>query len=184
MKNIILILSMVFCVNVSANQVLALDKAVRSGNLSEVSLLISQGVSPSTVIEQGKNATWKHSPLILAAKAKNVDMVKLLIDSGADVNYVNFGSASALKEAAKSNQPEITTLLIEAGANVNFVDEDQVPILFWAVSKKSDQVIPLLVKAGADPDKKYNSMFHGKNTVRGHFSKPGKSTPEILALLN
>mgnify|MGYP000268284703 CR=1 FL=1 len=184
MKVVLLTLCILFTLTVSANDILALDQAVRAGNVDKVTKLIKQGVNPSTVIDQGKNATWKHSPLILATKAKNLKMVKLLIESGADVNYVNFGSATALKEAAKSNHAEITTLLINAGANVNFIDEDEVPILFWAVSKKSDKVIPLLVKAGADPDKKYNSMFHGKNTVRGHFSKPGKSTPAILSLLN
>ena len=173
-----------FALNVNASDVLDMDKAVRDGDTSTVSSLLKKGVSPSIIIDEGRNSTWKHSPLILAVKSGNAELVKLLIKSGADVNYVNVGSVSALKEAASNDNDVIVSLLIDAKADVNFVDENEVPILFWAVSKKSKKVIPLLIKAGANPDEEFSSMFYGKHTVREYFSQDGKSDPSVLGLLN
>ncbi len=184
MNKIILCFLGLFTLNVNASDVLDMDKAVRDGDINTVSSLLKKGISPSVVINEGTNATWKHSPLILAVKSKNTELVKLLIKSGADVNYVNVGSASALKEAALSDNDVIASLLITAKADVNFVDENEVPILFWAVSKKSKKVIPLLIKSGADPDKPFNSMFYGKHSVKEYFSQDGKSDPTVLKLLN
>ena len=170
--------------NASSSDIVDMDKAVRGGDISGVTALLAKGVSPSIPITEGRNATWKHSPLILAVKAENIELVKLLIKHKADVNYANFGSATALKEAVKKDNQEITSLLINAGADVNFVDENEVPVLFWAVSQKSKKVIPLLIAAGADPNKPFNSMFYGKHSVKTYFSQPGKSDPSVLKLLD
>jgi ankyrin repeat protein len=183
MKKVILCFLGVLALNVNASDVLDMDKAVRGGDLSTVSTLLKKGVSPSVVINEGRNSIWKHSPLILAVKSENTELVKLLIKSGADVNYVNVGSTTALKEAASNDNDVIVSLLINSKADVNFVDENEVPLLFWAVSKESKKVIPLLIKAGADPDKEFNSMFYGKHSVKGYFSQEGKSKPSILSLL-
>ncbi len=184
MKKVILCFLGMFSLNVNASDVLDMDKAVRDGDIGAVSSLIEKGVSPSVVIDEGRNSNWKHSPLILAVKSGNTQLVKLLIKNGANVNYVNVGSTSALKEAVSNDNDIIASLLISAKADVNFVDENEVPILFWAVSKKSKKVIPLLIKAGANPDKEFNSMFYGKHTVKGYFSQDGKSASSILSLLN
>lgn len=170
-------------INANASDMLAMDSAVRSGDIEAVTLLLEKGVNPSVVINEGKNATWEHSPLILAVKSENVELVKVLIQAGADVNYANVGSTTALKEAAKNDDDTIVTLLIDAQADVNFVDENEVPILFWAVSHKSKKAIPLLIKAGADPDARFNSMFYGDHTIREYFSQEGKTEPSVLKLL-
>lgn len=184
MRKTILCFLGLFVINANANDVLDMNKAVRSGDISAVSSLLEKGVSPNVVIDQGQNSIWKHSPLILAVKLENVDLVALLIENDTDVNYVNVGSTSALKEAISNDNEIIASLLIDAKADVNFIDENEVPILFWAVSNKSKKVIPLLIQAGADPDKEFNSMYYGKYTVREYFSQEDKSDPSILRLLN
>lgn len=183
MKKIIICFWGLLTLNVSASNTLDIDAAVRSGDVSAVSALLDSGVDPSLVINEGRNAIWKHSPLILAVKSRNVDLVNLLIKRGAEVNYVNVGSTTALKEAAINDDDVIAALLIAAKSDVSFVDENEVPILFWAVSSKSEKVIPLLVQAGADPDREFNSIFYGKHTIRDYFSQAGKSDPSIMQLL-
>jgi ankyrin repeat protein len=184
MRKLILCFLGMLSINVSASDVLDMDKAIRSGDLSTVSSLLEKGVSPNVIINEGRNSIWGHSPLILAVKSQNTALVKLLISSGADVDYVNVGSTTALKEAASIDNDTIATLLINAKADVNFIDENEVPILFWAVSKESKKVIPLLINAGANPDEKFNSMFYGKNSVKEYFSKKGKTSSAVLSLLN
>lgn len=184
MRKVILYCCIFFiAINANASDMLAMDSAVRSGDAEAVALLLKKGISPSVIINEGINATWAHSPLILAVKSKNVGLVKMLIQAGADVDYANVGSTTALKEAAKNDDDTIVTLLIDAQADVNFVDENEVPILFWAVSHKSKKTIPLLIKAGANPDARFNSMFYGNHSVREYFSQEGKAEPSVLKLL-
>ncbi|MDA8018619.1 MAG: hypothetical protein MPN21_14355 [Thermoanaerobaculia bacterium] len=184
MKQVILCLLSFSALQVEASDVLDMDKAVRDGDLKAVSSLIDKGVSPNIVLDEGKNAIWEHSPLTLAAWLENAELAELLVERGADVNYVNAASNTALKQAATTDQEILAGLLIEAGADVDFVDENEVPILFWAVSRESKKVIPLLIEAGADPDEEFDSMFHGKHSVRSYFSQEGKSDPSVLRLLD
>ncbi len=184
MKYAIFYLFLLSVMNTYAGDALDMDKAVRSGNPETVSTLIDNGVSPSIILSEGKNKMWQHSPLILAAKKNNIEMVKLLIKEGADVNYANMGSDTALKIAAKKDFTEIASLLIAAGADVNFVDDNEVPVLFWAVSYKSKNVIPLLITAGADPDQQYSTLEHGTISVRSYFTNKGSSYSSVVDLLN
>ncbi len=184
MKPLNSLLLVLMPLHAEATDIKDMDQAVRAGDLERVSSLIEGGVDPSIVLTEGRNKVWEHSPLILATRSNHAEMVRLLVEKGADVNYVNVGSATALKEAAKNDNAEIAAVLIENGADVGFVDENEVPVLFWATSQKSKSVIPLLISAGADPDKEYETLQYGVITVRGYFQGKGEAYSAVLELFD
>ncbi|MBR1604047.1 MAG: ankyrin repeat domain-containing protein, partial [Synergistaceae bacterium] len=55
----------------------------------------------------------------------NPEVIKLLIDAGADVNARNEDGKTALMAAARYNQnPEVIETLVDVGADVNARNED------------------------------------------------------------
>lgn len=108
------------------------------------------------------------SPLLLAVEEENTEIIRLLIDAGADVNYVlpeqGFGSSntsgvSALLVAVDKGNSEILRLLIDAGADVNNVLPEQkfpskdatgASALLLAVKAGNETIVRLLIDGGAD----------------------------------
>lgn len=63
----------------------------------------------------------RESPLIIAIKSQNLDVIRLLITKGADVNLTSPQSdTTPLEEAVKTGMPEIIGLMLEKGANPNY----------------------------------------------------------------
>ncbi|KYB25617.1 Ankyrin repeat and KH domain-containing protein mask-like Protein [Tribolium castaneum] len=118
------------------------------------------------IIATGYNLNCQHfssTPLIVAIKHKNLDMIKLLLDSGANVNNGTRDGFLPLSAAISSNCPiEIIKVLISYGANVNHIGvdffnyENLLPLvikltpLSWAIVKNNKQVAQLLLENGAD----------------------------------
>jgi ankyrin repeat protein len=87
---------------------------------------------------------------------EDLEMVKLLIDHGADVNQKNFRGATPLMGAAVGTDPAVVKYLIEKGADVNARDPDGHTALMYAESERSvihaeerNEIIQLLKKAAA-----------------------------------
>jgi uncharacterized protein len=79
----------------------------RTGDLARV--LIEAGADPD---DEGKNG----SPLICAASHGDADVVRALLDAGADVELTDSPPDTALRVAAAYGWPEIVDMLIDAGA--------------------------------------------------------------------
>lgn len=89
------------------------------------------------------------SPLYMAAKQGDVEIVKLLMDHGALVNLKVMGTLTPLFSAASSGHVHIVKLLLEHGASVD--DEiwlGETP-LFAASSKGHVSTVQLLIENGA-----------------------------------
>jgi ankyrin repeat protein len=67
--------------------------------------------------------------LIWASYENRVEVVKLLIEGGANLNMGDSVGRTALTWASSWNQVEVVKLLIEAGANLNIRDKGV--ILHW-----------------------------------------------------
>jgi ankyrin repeat protein len=63
------------------------------------------------------------SPLICAASHGDADVVRVLLDAGADVNLTDSPPDTALRLAAAFGQPEVVDLLVAAGARPQSVIE-------------------------------------------------------------
>ena len=97
--------------------------------------------------------------LSVAAECGRVDVMRLLLANGADVNYVNRRhvtsnpasmSLNALVYAVFRKRDVAVRLLIENGADVNFaVNNYQDAVL--TLTEKSPRMLKMLLAAGADP---------------------------------
>jgi Ankyrin repeats (3 copies) len=89
-----------------------LEKAIDANDIETVRNLINEGVE--------LNYIYDLPPLARAASLGNVEMVKLLIESGADINLqMEDEGDTALMIAALYNHLEAVKILVEAGADVN-----------------------------------------------------------------
>ena len=57
-------------------------------------------------------------PLIMAIQCNEPEIVQLMINSGADVNF-DFATTTPLIRAISASYPEIVEILIKAGADIN-----------------------------------------------------------------
>lgn len=84
-----------------------------------------------------------------ATKVRSIEAIKCLINSGTEVNILQFRK-SPLHRAADNNDLECLNLLIENGADVNATTIDKHTPLHRAALKGSVDVIMPLIKRGAD----------------------------------
>ncbi|MGE5193222.1 MAG: ankyrin repeat domain-containing protein [Deltaproteobacteria bacterium] len=97
-------------------------------------------------------ATDKHgsTPLMYAALYSDADMLRLLIDRGADVNVVNKDGITALMWAA--GDIDKVRLLLARGAKVDVRTEmGRTPLLIAATYTGNVEVVRLLLKSGGKP---------------------------------
>ena len=91
-----------------------------------------------------------------ATYTQNLELVKLLIDEGADINALNHFSTSALGAAIQIGHNEIAALLLKYGADVTQLHLGE-PILCTAVEKITNiDIIKTLLEKGADINFKSN----------------------------
>jgi len=85
-----------------------------------------------------------------AAGTGNIDLAKLLLKHGADVNGAYLGGVTPLMVAAWHDNIAMVRFLIESGANVNAKDGDGRTALSWASSYGYLENALALIHAGAD----------------------------------
>ena len=99
-------------------------------------------------------------PLFIAIKQENTNLVKQLLQNGADVNK-SFDGIFPIIYAASCGNIDIVKLLIEEGANIDVLDEDQNPPIYWPMllSRYEDKrkIFEYLLKI-TDLGKKYKNQ--------------------------
>ena len=90
--------------------------------------------------------------LVEAAKNKDSEAVRSLLQQQVDVNAFQPDGATALAWAAHWNDVETADLLIRAGADVNAANDYGVTPLALACSKGSAAMVAKLLQAGGDPN--------------------------------
>jgi len=129
----------------TSNGMTATQLAVNNENLEILKILIDNGVDVNA-----SSTRLKIAPLHIAARRGHVEMVNLLLASGADVNQPDHEGASALHFAVRSGNNEIAELLIINGAEVNARDNEEYTPLHNAAWNGHLQSVELLVDKGAD----------------------------------
>lgn len=106
--------------------------------------------------ETGIEATdgYLRTTLILAALHKNVDLLRWLIENGANVNHQDRNGYSALHFAAQEKTQEAAKLLLDNGASLELTDiHGNTPIWTAIFSARGElELVKLYVQRGANPD--------------------------------
>lgn len=89
-------------------------------------------------------------PLYCASRWGWTDVVKVLLDHGADVNLVGGPIGTALQAAALGGRLEIVQLLLRHGARIDCAVGSHGTALSAAASNGQDDVVRVLLGAGAD----------------------------------
>ena len=94
------------------------------------------------------------TPLMLAAREGNVDMARILVDAGADVNAVAGDGKTALALSIFNGNYDVASFLVDRKADVNKADAQRFTPLFWAVDRRNMETapnFPWMVTADAMP---------------------------------
>ncbi|CAF1331675.1 unnamed protein product [Adineta ricciae] len=131
----------------------ALFMATLKDRVDVVKFLIHRGAQVNVQNRYGV------SPLLLCAESGNQELVRALVEAGADVNVTPQGELAEenllagqtpLFGAAKKGHVEICEYLIQNGANVNAVTMTGATALYTATEEAHLDVIELLIQHGAD----------------------------------
>jgi hypothetical protein len=129
----------------SAERLAELLRAIQSGDTEMFEELLREGVNVNA-----KEADGGMTPLHYAALHKRPNMLRALIDRGADVNAKNRHGNTVLLYA--TNSPEVTLALLSAGADVNAENGNGLTALKIASrysSKEAREVVRILKNFGA-----------------------------------
>lgn len=148
-----------------------LHDAVRQGNINLLRSLIAQGAS----VESWLPSQCK--PIALAVDKDNMEMVRELLDLGADPNGIApctdparlgshvSGPSSALHLASFQQQHALVEMLLERGASASAVDNRGRTPLHWAVRQSYNRllagIVTTLLHYGAD----VNASADGKTAI-------------------
>ncbi|CAG7556466.1 unnamed protein product [Fusarium equiseti] len=127
-----------------------LHNAVLFGRVSDVKILLDQGVSP-IASHNGQ------LPLHTSAIRGNVKVTRLLCDRKVDIEAKDKHGMTALLVAAACGMYTVTEFLLERGANVKAKDNNgQTALIVAAAEEMCIVIYPLLIK-GADIEAKDNN---------------------------
>lgn len=123
-----------------------MTEAVMFQDASKVAALLATGGDPNAVYNQRSALGW-------AAQSGSLEIVTLLVEAGASLDFVDGVGHTPLLRAVDTRQLEIATYLIGRGADVNAADADGDTVLLKAVEDGYVEVVPLLLAAKADPNR-------------------------------
>ncbi|HOT76495.1 MAG TPA: ankyrin repeat domain-containing protein, partial [Candidatus Wallbacteria bacterium] len=105
--------------------------------------------------EPAKKIFHEQSYLIYAAKKGHLELVRALIDGGADRNAVSNLGHTALTAAWYSGNKEIMEALINKGDGLS--GDNRVLTMIYAASRKEIDLLDMLLKKRFDPNAKYKA---------------------------
>lgn len=167
--------SSVFMMAAKSNNIAVLDSCIKAGvdinsqtqkdgytALCFVAHL-NQLKTAEYLISKGANVNLS-KPIVIACEQKNWDMVKLLVNNGADVNKgADFNLVEPIAIACKQKRWDMVKFLVKHGADVNSqYGNDYTPLMFAVLDNNVEMVTFLLsqprisVFASVDKSKKKN----------------------------
>jgi len=141
---------------------LATIKAVKQGDVAAVRRLLGQGAGPNArevllvlprADQDSRPQKASEEPLLtLAARQGNIEVVKLLLASGARVDAPGEAGFTPLMEAVRTRHLAIVTLLLNQGAKPDQRNDFGDTALLFIEGKEQEAMLQTLLKAGADID--------------------------------
>lgn len=124
--------------------------ACRTASVKQLKKMLERGANP--------NAAWYNDigddyyPIHQAALNPDFDVLKLVIEAGADPCQGDFWSAQPLAYAVRQGSLEKVRYLIERGNDPSRVDYDGSSVFFEAAANPDVRVLELLLEHGANMD--------------------------------
>ena len=163
--------------------------AAEKGNVAAVRRLLEEGADPNAILEDRMenaltiaiyyrqadviramagskadfNGGWPHTPLSLGVRTQNLDLIRALVEAGADVDKPNSSGQSALQIAVQEGWVEVAAELVRLGADPNLVPQKKkhetvsnYSPMQWAAMEGNKKMLAALKSAapGAKTDKK------------------------------
>lgn len=179
------ILELIEDVNILTKYGSFLQLAAQKADVQLINKLLEKKANVNLVDPNGEGA------LHYAIKSGNSQTVKLLLETGIDVNLVptkviTQGAESttsqeltALQRAVSNGSLELVQILLEHKADVNLTAKNSKPALHFAAEQGNAELARILLEHKADVDLK--SSFHSNNTALAIAVSGNK--PEIVAVL-
>lgn len=98
-----------------------LQEAAQKNDIESASTILSLGVPPyptDTIVAFDYFSHLENTPIQIAAEKGHYEMVKLLIDNGAIIDWCCCECVTALDMATRNNYVKVVELLIKSGARV------------------------------------------------------------------
>ena len=117
------------------------------------------------------------TPLMFAARDGSLELARILVGAGADVDAVAGDGKTALALAIFDGNYDVATFLVDSKADVNKADAQRFTPLFWAVDRRNMETAPnfpwmvtadpmplirKLLGAGANPNALVNNTPRGR----------------------
>jgi ankyrin repeat protein len=147
-----------------------LKRAAREGNIAQVQEILRQGQDVNENYGSGEA-----TPLIFAASAGRVEVVRLLLKRGANPNLCSWANVCPIWWATQSGSYETVKALIEAGADVRKnpgVNALEKPTLHEAVFTGKSEIVQLLLDNGIEID---HTNFFAENTALAFAVRVGQA---------
>jgi uncharacterized protein len=104
-----------------------------------------EGRTPNTARTETKVEEFASgwlTPLMLAARDGNLEMARILVEAGADVNAGAGDGKTALAIAIFNGNYDVASFLVARKADVNKADAQRFTPLFWAVDRRNMETAP------------------------------------------
>lgn len=123
-----------------------LMKAVEKNDVRRVGTLLAAGADPNKLEPNGD------APLVMAAYLGHADVVRMLLEAGADITAVDPGmKATALHAAAYAGRTEAAKVLIEHGIEIDKQGpKNGYTALHDAIWQNNIETARVILEAGAD----------------------------------
>ncbi|WP_187146278.1 ankyrin repeat domain-containing protein [Candidatus Amoebophilus asiaticus] len=119
-----------------------LHEAILEGNATKLYELVHSGAD---IYAKGRYGT---TPLQLAVRKSDVELISLLLDQRADINKDKISKLLYL--AIRRSDVEVVNLLLEYGADINSREHNGISPLHVAVDENRTEVVKLLLEQGVD----------------------------------
>jgi uncharacterized protein len=111
------------------------------------------------------------------------ELVRLLLDHGADVSLTDRMRMTPLHHAAQRAGPATIRLLLDAGADPNPGDRRNRTPLWYAIRRRSVELMTLLLERGADPNARTDSQWAGPLLYWALDPHTGGGGPDVVRCL-
>jgi ankyrin repeat protein len=154
--------------------------AVRAGDVQGARRLLDEDPSRITTPD------YEWDPLFTAARAARIDLVRLLLERGADVNAYNKAGNTPLWFACHSNAPAderlvVVKMLLDAGANPRIENERKTTALHQAAWRGPVAMVELLIRHNA---KTWLADHEGKLPIDYAKTGPAPDRDAIVHMLD